>query len=198
MESIKDYYSILGVDENDVANIKDFTILLMEIQKYHFYKVTSSTTGGGIGLGTGAYIGYRVGGLWGAIAGGIIGGLAGLFAGSKIVDMVDGEEHKQLKYETTKKMLSYLDSTPELGKPVAEFIYAKIFEKQGIKLPVAYNHIYKFAQTDERFNLFISYLNSFGYFDLSPGNIIKENLKDIETILNWAEKFYCEISTENI
>ncbi len=183
--------------EKDVANIKDFTVLLMEIQKYQFYKIASSTAGGGIGIGTGAYVGYRIGGIWGAIAGGIIGGIAGMFGGSKIVDLVDGEKHKQLKYETTKKILSYVEKTPELRKPIAEFIYLKLFEKQGIMLPVAYNDIHNMAQKDERFNIFLAYLDSFGNFDSNLGNIIKGNVDEINLILNWAGKYYSEIEKEN-
>lgn len=187
--------------EKDVTNIKDFTLLLMEIQKYHFYKVASATAGSGIGIGTGAYIGYRVGGIWGAIVGGIIGGIAGMFGGSKIVDIVDGEKHKQLKYETTRKVLNYIENTPELKKPIAEFIYLKIFERQGIMLPIAYNNINRMAQIDERFNIFLQYFNSFGDFDSSLGNIIgsiiKGNVDEIGMILNWAKEYYDEINKEN-
>uniref|UniRef100_A0A7C4U7K2 J domain-containing protein n=1 Tax=candidate division WOR-3 bacterium TaxID=2052148 RepID=A0A7C4U7K2_UNCW3 len=183
--------------ERDVANIKEFTELLIEIQKYHFYKMASSSTGGGVGASAGAYIGYKVGGVWGAIAGGIIGGLLGLFGGSKVVDLVDNEKHKKLKYETTRKILEYVNNTPELQKPFAEYVFAKIFEKQGIMLPVANNNINRMASQDERYLLFLSYLENFGNFDEGITNILKGNVDDIKMIIQWAERFYKIIDEEN-
>jgi len=150
--------------ESDIANIHDFSLLLLEIQKYYFFKMGSGGVGGGVGAGAGAYIGFKTGGIGGAIIGGLVGGIAGLFGGSKVADYLDGGEHKRLKAEVTKKVLTYIDETPELRKPFAEYIYARIYEKQGILLPVAYSNIKSLAQEDERFNFILVYLANYKDF----------------------------------
>jgi len=183
--------------EDDVANVHNFALLLLEIQRYYFFKMSSGGVGGGVGAGAGAYVGFKTGGIGGAIIGGIIGAIAGLFGGSKVVDYLDGGEHKKLKAELTKKIITYIDETTELRKPFAEYIYARIYEKQGILLPVAYNDITKLAQEDERFNFILAYLDNYKDFGKGFLNYLKGNIDDINEIISWANQFFSVINAEN-
>ena len=183
--------------EKDVANIHEFARILYEMQKYFVYKMTSSGVGGGMGVGAGAYIGWRAGGLLGAIAGGIIGGLLGMVGGSKFVDLIDGGEKQKLKSELTSKIISYVEKTPELRKPFVEYILLKKYEPQGIYLPVAYSHIQKILEIDERFVVLAAYLEMFGNFNKNFVSSIKGSIEDIDMLVEFAFDYAEEIGAEN-